>query len=60
VTQELIGVKEIARMLGICTRGVWRLVQRGELPPPGKVGRCARWRFEDIKEFIRRIMGGRR
>jgi predicted DNA-binding transcriptional regulator AlpA len=55
---QLINVKKVAAMLDICTRGVWRLVARGELPQPKPVGRRAkRWRLVDIQAYIRRIMG---
>ena len=52
VERELWSVKEVATVLGICTRGVWRLVARGELSRPLRVGRSARWRMVHVRAFI--------
>lgn len=32
---DLVDGKAVGRTLGICIRGVWRLVARGELAPSG-------------------------
>lgn len=44
-------VKQVAEFLNVSVREVWRLVARGELPPPVKIGRCSVWFESDIVEF---------
>jgi excisionase family DNA binding protein len=48
----MIDVREVAKILGISTRSVWRLVAKGELPPPIRFGRTVRWRTVDIDRCI--------
>jgi excisionase family DNA binding protein len=55
IQRELLRVGEVAAMLAICERGVWRLVARAELPQPLKVGRSARWRMQDVQAYIERL-----
>lgn len=45
----LLDAKAAGAILGISTRQVWRLSDRGMLPPPVKLGRkCTRWRYADL------------
>jgi excisionase family DNA binding protein len=44
-------VKQVAELLNVSAREVWRLVARGELPSPVKIGRCSVWFESDIVEF---------
>ncbi len=48
----LLSVKQVADLLAMSSRTVWRLVSAGELPQPVRIGRAARWRQEDIEEFV--------
>ena len=49
----LLTVEEVARILCVSKRTIWRLVASGELPPPVKVGkRLRRWRLQDIEDFV--------
>ncbi len=48
----LLSVKQVAELLALSSRTVWRLVSAGELPEPVRIGRAARWRMEDIEEFV--------
>jgi len=41
--QVAVSVDTVAELLGISTRSVWRLVARGELPRPVRIGGLARW-----------------
>lgn len=49
---RLIGVKEVAQLLGACERTVWKLSSCGALPPPISIGRSRRWRRTDIESLI--------
>ena len=50
---RLLNVDEVAKVLSVSVRTVWRLVSAGELPPPMKVGkRLRRWRARDIENYI--------
>lgn len=48
-------VGEVAHVLGVDDRTVWRLVQRGELAHPVRVGRCTRWPSSDVEAYITRL-----
>jgi excisionase family DNA binding protein len=48
----MIDVREVAEILSISTRSVWRLVASGELPQPIRFGRNVRWRLADVEAWI--------
>jgi prophage regulatory protein len=52
VVPRMINVREVASILSLSTRSVWRLVAKGELPKPARFGRSARWRLADIEACI--------
>ncbi len=51
-TPRMIDVTEVATILSVSTRTVWRLVSSGELPQPIRFGRNVRWRASDIEGWI--------
>jgi len=51
----LLTIAEVAQRLRICSRGVWRLVARGDLRPPVKVGAAARWLESEINMYLDKI-----
>ncbi len=51
-TLRMIDVTEVATILSVSTRTVWRLVSSGELPQPIRFGRNVRWRTSDIEGWI--------
>ena len=53
-TSKLIGVKEVAQLLGAGERTVWKLSSCGVLPPVISIGRSRRWRRQDIESWIDR------
>ena len=53
-SDRLLRVSEVASMLGISPRKIWRMKNTGELPEPIKLGNSTRWRHSDIVEFINR------
>jgi predicted DNA-binding transcriptional regulator AlpA len=48
-------VREVADLLSLSVREVWRLVAAKKLAAPVKIGRCCRWFESDIVEFQMRL-----
>ena len=48
----LISADELARLLGISTRTIWRRLSGGEIPKPVRLGKSVRWRLADIEAWI--------
>lgn len=44
--------KQVAAMLGVSVRQVWRLHNTGRLPRPVRLGNCVRWRRAEIEAFV--------
>jgi len=57
--KPMITLQEIAAGLCISARGVWRLVARGELPKPRKVGKASRWFVSDVVEYQEKLKNSR-
>jgi predicted DNA-binding transcriptional regulator AlpA len=50
---KLISSEDIAAILRVSVRTVFRLRARGDLPPPVEVSRnIVRWRWADVKEYL--------
>ena len=49
---QLLTAKELAEMLALSVRTVWRLKSAGKLPQPVTVGASIRWRISDIERFL--------
>lgn len=45
-------VKDVAEMLGIGRRTVWRLIATGQIPPPMRIGRSVRWRKASFERWL--------
>lgn len=52
---RLMKVDEVAFMLGVSSRSVWRLIARKNLPDPVKVGRCVRLPLSDVRAYVDKI-----
>jgi predicted DNA-binding transcriptional regulator AlpA len=50
----LIKADEVAHLVSISTRTLWRLVSAGQFPRPVQVGRSTRWRVADVEDWISR------
>lgn len=48
----LIDVQEVARLLTVSPRTVWRWLSQGELPAPVRIGGSVRWRLGDVRRWI--------
>ena len=49
---RLLKAKDVAKILGISVRGVWRHSKNGVIPSPVHVGVAARWRMSDVLKYI--------
>ena len=52
VTPLLLGAKQVGLMLGISRSTVHRLNAEGRLPRPVRLGRAARWRREELAQWV--------
>jgi predicted DNA-binding transcriptional regulator AlpA len=48
----LLSAKEVATLLHVSVRHIWRLRASAKLPGPLKLGGALRWREKDIVEWV--------
>jgi predicted DNA-binding transcriptional regulator AlpA len=48
----MLTASELAVMLHISTRSLWRMLSAGQLPNPVRLGGAVRWPVEEIKKWI--------
>jgi excisionase family DNA binding protein len=48
----LATAQDVAKLLKVSMRTLWRLRSAGRLPSPIKIGAAVRWRLEDLKTWI--------
>lgn len=53
VKKILLPVGEVAAMLSLSERTIWRMRTDGEMPAPITVGKSIRWRKSDIDRWLR-------
>ena len=53
-TALLLTAEEVAAMLGVSERTLWRLLSAGKVPKPVHFGRSTRWRAAEVAEWINR------
>jgi excisionase family DNA binding protein len=52
-TDRLLSVSQVANLLAISSRTVWRMRDSGQLPQPIRVSRnLLRWRLSDIQTYM--------
>lgn len=49
---RMISVGEVAKILDISIRTVWRLVSAKKIVPPIKVGGVVRWRYHELRQWV--------
>lgn len=49
---QLIAAEEVAGILDVSTRTVWRLLSTGKLVQPLRIGGSVRWRLDEVQEWI--------
>ena len=52
VPARLLDVGEVAGLLGVCRRSIWRWADAGRLPAPLTVGRVRRWHPDVIARWL--------
>ena len=48
----LLSANNVAQMLQVSTRTLWRLLAAGKLINPVKLGRSVRWRKDELMQWI--------
>lgn len=55
----LLSVRQIADLLGVHPRSVWRLAQTGDIPAPIRLSdRVIRWRLTDLRDRLEEMDAG--
>ena len=49
---ELLTIRELAKVLKLSPRSIWRLVKNHQLPAPVRIGGSIRWRADTITRWI--------
>lgn len=49
---RLIAADQLAAMLDVSTRTVWRLLSTGRIVQPIRLGGSVRWRLDEVREWI--------
>ncbi len=57
---RLLTLREVAELLNVSIRTVYRLVAGGVLPAPVKIGRSTRFRPDDVERCVERCRGAGR
>ena len=50
--RRLLNAKELAGMLNMSERSLWRNLSAGKIPEPVRIGGSTRWRHEEIDRWI--------
>ncbi len=48
----LISAAELASLLKLSTRSLWRHLSAGQIPKPVRIGGTVRWRLEEVRNWI--------
>lgn len=48
----LISADELARLINISTRTLWRLLSARQVPEPIRIGGSTRWRLDQVRQWI--------
>ena len=48
----LVTATDVARLLNISKRTLWRLLSAGKLPRPVRLGNVVRWRRNELEQWI--------
>jgi prophage regulatory protein len=52
---NFLTVKQVIARTGLSRSTIWRLVRKGDLPSPIKIGRSVRWRESDLDKWEEEI-----
>lgn len=59
ISEKLISLRHAAVQLDISVRGLYRLIARGDLPHPVKVGGSSKLCKSDLEAYINKLKSGR-
>lgn len=48
----LLTVKQLAELLQLSTRSIWRLRSTARLPKPVEIGGSVRWKSDEVRRWI--------
>jgi predicted DNA-binding transcriptional regulator AlpA len=53
-TREILAItaRDLAEMLGLSVRQIWRLNSAGKLPKPLKIGGSVRWKRQEVMNWF--------
>jgi len=51
-TPIALSAEQVAELLGVSRAHVWRMLKRGQLPPPARLGRLSRWDRSGIERWL--------
>jgi len=49
---QLLNARQVAKILAVSTRTLWRLKSSGKLPEAVRVGGSVRWRSDELQQWI--------
>lgn len=52
VVPQLISVHDLATILRVSPRTIWRLLSAGKIVRPVYIGGSARWRYDEVQRWI--------
>ena len=50
----LISAADLACLMNVSERTLWRLLSAGKVPQPVRIGRSTRWRMAEVRDWIDR------
>jgi excisionase family DNA binding protein len=53
-TPLLISAEELAKLMHVSERTLWRLLSAGKVPRPVRIGRNTRWKLAEVTAWIDR------
>ena len=48
----LLDSRQVAKLLKVSDRTLWKMQKTGEIPPPIRIGRSVRWSYETLKNWV--------
>ena len=52
IRSSTLDINQVAHLLGVSERTVYRLLDAGQIPKPLKLGHAIRWWHKDIELFV--------
>lgn len=53
---QLLDVSEVANLISLSSRTVWRMVSQGVFPKPFHIRKRARWKREDVLTWLNQYL----